>query len=662
MSSCDAQTSCAGCACPKSENAQPTDIEDSMRELNLLRQRTRELEAKLGVSADQPGKPASSSSSDPNAPPWPRPLRSSKWFDCRSDPGMTALYMERYFNFGITREELMSGAPIIGIAQSGSDLAPCNRHHMELAKRVREGIRTAGGIAIEFPTHPIQETSRRPTAALDRNLAYLTLVEILTGYFIDGVVLLTGCDKTTPAYLMAAATVNIPALCMNVGPMLNGYNRTELTGSGTVVWKARELLATGDINEAQFVDYISTGTPSVGHCNTMGTASTMNALAESLGMALPGSAAIPAAYRDRAQCAYETGKHIVEMVKSDRKPSDIMTREAFENAIVVNAAIGGSTNAPIHINAIARHMGVPISMDDWDSLGSAIPLLLNMQPSGEYLGEEYYRAGGLPAIMAELLDVGKLHGGALTCNGRTVTENVSGKHSWDRRVIRTYEDPLMKDAGFIHLKGNLFDSAIMKTCVISPAFRKRYLSAPDDPAAFEGKAIVFDGPEDYNARLESTPGITEESILVMRGVGPLGYPGAAEVVNMHPPAKLIRAGIDALFTIGDGRQSGTSASPSILNASPEAAAGGNLAILQNGDGMRIDLQKRRVDILVSDEEIARRQEELRAKGGYKVPESATPWQEMYRRDVDQLGNGMVLKSAVKYQRVAQVGDGPRHNH
>lgn len=394
----------------------------------------------------------------------------------------------------------------------------------------------------------------------------------------------------------------------------------------------------------------------------MGTASTMNALAESLGMALPGSAAIPAAYRDRAQCAYETGKHVVEMVKSDRKPSDIMTREAFENAIVVNAAIGGSTNAPIHINAIARHMGVPISMDDWDSLGSAIPLLLNMQPSGEYLGEEYYRAGGLPAIMAELLDVGKLHGGALTCNGRTVTENVSGKHSWDRRVIRTYEDPLMKDAGFIHLKGNLFDSAIMKTCVISPAFRKRYLSAPDDPAAFEGKAIVFDGPEDYNARLESTPGITEESILVMRGVGPLGYPGAAEVVNMHPPAKLIRAGIDALFTIGDGRQSGTSASPSILNASPEAAAGGNLAILQNGDGMRIDLQKRRVDILISDEEIARRQEELRAKGGYKVPESATPWQEMHRRDVDQLGNGMVLKSAVKYQRVAQVGDGPRHNH
>jgi dihydroxy-acid dehydratase len=394
----------------------------------------------------------------------------------------------------------------------------------------------------------------------------------------------------------------------------------------------------------------------------MGTASTMNALAESLGMALPGSGAIPAAYRDRAQCAYETGKHIVDMVKVDRKPSDIMTREAFENAIVVNAAIGGSTNAPIHINAIARHMGVPISMDDWDTLGSAIPLLLNMQPSGEYLGEEYYRAGGLPAIMAELLDAGKLNANALTCNGRTVKDNVSGKHSWDRRVIRTYDNPLMADAGFIHLKGNLFESAIMKTCVISPAFRKRYLSKPDDPAAFEGSAIVFDGPEDYNSRLEAMPSITEASILVMRGTGPLGYPGAAEVVNMHPPAKLIRAGIDALFCIGDGRQSGTSASPSILNASPEAAAGGNLAILKDGDGLRIDLQKRRVDILISDEEIARRHEELHAKSGYAIPESATPWQEIYRREVDQLGNGMVLKSAVKYQQVAQTGDGPRHNH
>ncbi|KAL3495729.1 dihydroxy-acid/6-phosphogluconate dehydratase [Aspergillus germanicus] len=645
------ESKCDGCACSSGGNQGMVNIEDLDKELEALRKRTIELERARAS--------AKSTTSLPNSR---RKLRSTNWFNS-GDPGMTALYIERYLNYGITREELMAGRPIIGIAQTGSDLSPCNRYHLELVKRVREGIRTAGGIAFEFPTHPIQETSRRPTACIDRNLSYLGLVEVLHGYPLDGVVLLTGCDKTTPACLMAAATMNIPAICMNVGPMINGYLKNELAGSGMVVWTGREMYAAGEINEEGLVDYISRGAPSVGHCNTMGTASTMNALAEALGMALPGSAAIPAPYRERAQCAYQTGLRIVEMVESDRKPSDIMTREAFENVIVVNTAIGGSTNAPIHINAIAKHMGVDISLDDWDQLGFHIPLLLNMQPAGEFLGEEYYRAGGLPSIMAELLDAGKLHPDVLTCNGRTVTENVKGQHTWDRRVIKPYDEPIMRDAGFVHLHGSLFNSAIMKTCVISEQFRQAFLENPEDPNAFEGAVVVFDGPEDYHSRLEdpSTP-IDDKSILVMRGTGPLGYPGAAEVVNMHPPGHLLRQGVKSLPCIGDGRQSGTSGSPSILNASPEAAAGGNLSLLQTGDRLRVDLNKRRVDILLSEDELDKRRASLEATGGYSVPESQTPWQELFRKETSQLNEGMVLREAVKYQRLAQRGEIPRHNH
>ncbi|EYE96568.1 IlvD/Edd family dehydratase [Aspergillus ruber CBS 135680] len=647
---CATKTSCEGCSCSNINT--PINIEDCESELLALRQRTRDLEKTL-----------SSVTKQATQTPTKR-LRSAQWFDNNDNPGMTALYIERYLNYGMTRDELMSSnKPVIGIAQSGSDLSPCNRYHLELAKRVREGIRSAGGIAMEFPTHPIQESSRRPTACLDRNLMYLGLVELLYGYPLDGVVLLTGCDKTTPAALMAAGTVNIPAICLNVGPMMNGYVKSELAGSGMVLWKGREMYAAGEINKEEFIDYVSRGAPSVGHCNTMGTASTMNALAEALGMALPESAAIPAPYRERAQCAYETGLQIVEMVHADRKPSDIMTREAFENTIVVNTAIGGSTNAPIHINAIAKHIGVDISLDDWDRLGFHIPLLLNMQPAGELLGEEYYRAGGLPAIMAELLDAGKLHADALTCNGRTVIDNVGGRHSWDRRMIRAYQDPLVVDAGFVHLQGNLFDSAIMKTCVISQEFREKFLENPNDPNAFEGTVVVFDGPEDYHHRLEdpSTP-INEYSVLIMRGAGPLGYPGAAEVVNMHPPGRLLRQGVHSLPCIGDGRQSGTSGSPSILNASPEAAAGGNLALLRDGDRLRVDLNKRRVDILsVSEDELRQRREELSIRGGYNNPKSQTPWQEMFRKETAQLNEGMVLREAVKYQRLAQGGE-PRHNH
>jgi dihydroxy-acid dehydratase len=592
-----------------------------------------------------------------------RKLRSREWFDNPDNPSMTALYLERYLNYGLTREELQSGKPIIGIAQTGSDLSPCNRHHIELAKRVRDGILAAGGVVMEFPVHPIQETGKRPTASLDRNLAYLGLVEVLYGYPLDGVVLTTGCDKTTPACIMAAATVNIPSIVLSGGPMLNGWFHGERTGSGTVVWKARELLAEGKIDYERFIDLVASSAPSVGHCNTMGTASTMNALAEALGMSLPGCAAIPAPYRERGQIAYATGKRIVEMVWDDLKPSDILTREAFENAIVVNSAIGGSTNAPIHVNAIARHIGVELHVKDWETIGHEVPLLVNLQPAGKYLGEEFHRAGGVPAVVNELMKHGLIREQALTVNGRSMGENCRGREAEDRDVIRTFENALMQDAGFIVLSGNLFDSAIMKTSVISEEFRDRYLTNPKDPNAFEGKAFVFDGPEEYHRRIDDESlGIDEHSILFMRGAGPIGYPGAAEVVNMQAPAYLLKRGVTSLACIGDGRQSGTSGSPSILNASPEAASGGGLALLKTGDRVRIDLGKRTADILISDEELARRRAELQQAGGYKYPPSQTPWQEIQRGMVDQLSDGMVLKPAVKYQRVAETYGVPRDNH
>jgi dihydroxy-acid dehydratase len=590
-------------------------------------------------------------------------LRSQAWFDNPDNIDMTALYLERMTNYGLTVEELQSGKPIIGIAQSGSDITPCNRHHLELAKRVREGIREAGGIAFEFPVHPIQETLKRPTAALDRNLQYLSLVEVLYGYPIDGVVLTTGCDKTTPAQIMAAATVDIPAIVLSGGPMLNGWYNGERTGSGTIVWLAREMLAKGEIDHKKFVELVASSAPSAGHCNTMGTATTMNSLAEALGMSLPGCAAIPAPHRDRGQMAYLTGKRAVEMVHEDLRPSKILTRAAFENAIVVNSAIGGSTNAPIHLNAIARHVGVELDNDDWERIGYDIPLLVNLQPAGEYLGEDYYRAGGVPAVVAELIEKGKIREDAITVNGKTLVENCKGRFSTDRRVIKPYDEPLKPHAGFLNLKGNLFDSAIMKTSVIDEEFRKRYLSNPNDPNAFEGKAVVFDGPEDYHARIDDPAlEIDENTMLFMRGTGPIGYPGGAEVVNMRTPAYLLKKGIRALPCIGDGRQSGTSGSPSILNASPEAANNGGLALLRTGDRVRIDLNKRTANILISDEELEQRRKELMAAGGYKFPESQTPWQEIQRSLVNEMSEGAVLKNAVKYQRIAETKGIPRDNH
>lgn len=592
----------------------------------------------------------------------PRRLRSREWFDNPAHPDMTALYIERYLNYGLSLEELQSGRPIIGIAQSGSDLVPCNRHHLVLADRVRDGIRDAGGIPIEFPTHPIQETGKRPTAGLDRNLAYLGLVEILYGYPLDGVVLTIGCDKTTPAALMAAATVNIPAIALSVGPMLNGWFEGKRTGSGTIIWRAREMLAAGEIDYAGFIKLIASSAPSTGFCNTMGTATTMNSLTEALGMSLPGSAAIPAPYRERQECAWETGRRIVEMVQSNRRPSDIMTRAAFLNAVRVNSAIGGSTNAPIHLNAMARHIGVELTLEDWQTHGANVPLLVNLQPAGEYLGEDYHRAGGVPAVMGELLRAGLLDGGALTANGRTVAENIGDARSHDEAVIRPIADPLETDAGLTVLRGNLFDGAVMKRSVITREFRERYLSDPDSPDRFEGRAIVFDGPEDYHQRIDDPAlGIDERSILVIRGAGPVGYPGGAEVVNMRPPAALIRSGVHALPCIGDGRQSGTSGSPSILNASPEAAMGGGLALLRTGDRILIDLAGRRVDMLVDDAEIARRRAELPAIEAGVTPESQTPWQEIQRAITGQFDTGAVLESAVKYQRIAERGM-PRDSH
>jgi dihydroxy-acid dehydratase len=594
-------------------------------------------------------------------------LRSQIWFDNPDDPDMTALYIERYMNWGLSRKELQSGKPIIGIAQTGSDLSPCNRHHIVLAERVREGIREAGGIAFEFPVHPIQETGKRPTAALDRNLAYLGLVEILFGYPIDGVVLTIGCDKTTPACLMAAATVNIPAIALSVGPMLNGWHKGRRTGSGTIKWEAKKLKAAGEIDWEEYVDIVASSAPSPGFCNTMGTATTMNSMAEALGMTLPGCAAIPAPHRERGEIAYLTGKRIVEMVGEDIKPTDIMTREAFENAIVVNSAIGGSTNAPIHLNAIARHLGLELTNDDWENIGYDVPLLADMQPAGRFLGEDFHRAGGVPAIIAELIGNARLpYPDAITVNGKSIGANCEGKFSEDREVIRAFEAPILAQSGFLNLKGNLFDSAIMKTSVITDAFRQRYLSNPDDLNAFEGRVVVFDGREDYHARINDLDlAIDEDTVLVIRGTGPVGYPGGAEVVNMNPPDALLKKGIQELPCIGDGRQSGTSGSPSILNASPEAAVGGGLALLKTGDKVRIDLNTRQANILISEEELESRRAGIAQKLGNSglayVPESQTPWQEIQRGMVDQFDRGMVLKPAVKYRDVAHKHR-PLDNH
>ncbi|MDE0524895.1 MAG: dihydroxy-acid dehydratase family protein [Boseongicola sp.] len=593
----------------------------------------------------------------------PKPmLRSRKWFSNPDNHEMTALYLERYFNYGLTPEELQSGKPIIGIAQTGSDLSPCNRHHLELAKRVRDGVNAGGGTAMEFPVHPIQETGKRPTASLDRNLAYLSLTESLYGYPIDAVVLLIGCDKTTPALLMAASTVNVPAIALSVGPMLNGWFRGQRTGSGTIVWKARELHAAGEIDDAGFMELVASSAPSTGYCNTMGTATTMNSLAEALGMQMPGSAAIPAPYRERGQMAYETGRQIVEMVRSDRRPSDIMTRKAFENAIVVNSAIGGSTNAPIHLAAIARHLGVPLCNDDWQNLGHGIPLIVNLQPAGEFLGEDYHRAGGVPAVVGELLEAALLpHPDALTANGKTIGENCEGRRSENPDVIKTVAAPMMQDAGFINLKGNLFESAIMKTSVVSREFRDRYLSNPNDPDAFECRAIVFDSIEDYHERIDDPAlEIDEECILVMRGAGPIGYPGGAEVVNMRPPAYLLKRGVHSLPCLGDGRQSGTSGSPSILNASPEAAAGGGLAVVRTGDRIRIDLKACSANVLVDESELERRRTALPERPF--APESQSPWQEIFRERTAQFSEGMVLKGAADYQDIARSKGVPRDNH
>ncbi|MDP9908741.1 dihydroxy-acid dehydratase [Variovorax boronicumulans] len=593
----------------------------------------------------------------------PRPLRSAAWFNNPEHSELSVLHLAWFLNYGLTREELQSGKPIIGIAQSGSDLTPCNRHHRELSLRVREGIREMGGIAMEFPMHPIQENGRRPTAALDRNLAYLGLVEILTGYPIDGVVLTTGCDKTTPAALMAAATANIPAIVLSGGPMLNGWHEGQRTGTGTTLFKARELFAKGSIDFPGYIDLVGSTVPSAGHCNVMGTASTMNALAEALGMSLPGCAAIPAPYRERGQMAYETGRRIVDMVREDLKPSDILTRSAFENAIVVNSAIGGSTNAPIHLIAIAKHAGVELNIQDWETVGLDVPLLLDMQPAGKYLGEEFYRAGGVPAVVAELHRHGLIRTDARTVNGHTLAVNCADAPVKDADVIRPFDQPLRENAGFLVMSGNLFDSAIMKTSVISDEFRARYLSQAGDLDAFVGRAIVFDGPEDFEARIEDPSlDIDASCILFMRGVGPIGHPGSSEVVNMRAPSHLLKSGVSALPCIGDGRQSGTSGSPSILNASPEAAAGTGLALLQTGDKVRVDLKERTVNMLVDDAVLQARARDLEAKGGYPIPASQTPWQEIQRAMVDTLSEGMVLKPATKYQRVAQTAGIPRRNH
>lgn len=592
-----------------------------------------------------------------SAPGQPPKLRSRDWFDNPERWDMTALYLERFMNYGTTPEELQSGKPIIGIAQSGSDLSPCNRVHVDLAKRIRDGIRDAGGIPIEFPVHPIFENCRRPTAALDRNLAYLGLVEILNGYPLDAVVLTTGCDKTTPSQVMAATTVDIPAIVLSGGPMLDGWHDGELVGSGTVIWRSRRALAAGLIDEEEFLDRATSSAPSLGHCNSMGTASTMNAVAEALGLSLTGCAAIPAPYRERGQYAYRTGRRIVEMVHEDLRPSHILTREAFLNAIATVSVCGGSSNAQPHIVAMARHAGIELEPEVWTDHGYDLPLLVNMQPAGQYLGERFHRAGGVPAAMWELLNAGKLFGDCLTVTGGSIADNLAGHESPDREMIRPFADPLQAQAGFLTLKGNLFDFAILKTSVISAEFRTRYLSRPGAEGIFEARAVVFDGSDDYHHRINDPAlAIDENCILVMRSSGILGWPGSAEVVNMQPPDALIQRGISWLPTLGDGRQSGTSDSPSILNASPESAAGGGLAWLRSGDIIRVDLNAGTCNMLVAPEEIARRQGE----GLPEIPPSNTPWEELFREKTGQLGEGGVMEFALKYRRTSKTL--PRHNH
>ena len=586
-------------------------------------------------------------------------LRSRRWFDNPADPAMTALYLERYMNYGITPGELRGGKPIIGIAQTGSDLSPCNRHHVELASRIRDGIRDAGGVPLEFPCHPIQETGKRPTAALDRNLAYLSLVEVLHGYPLDGVVLTTGCDKTTPAMMMGAATVNIPAIVLSGGPMLDGWWKGRLSGSGTIVWEGRKLFAEGKIGYDEFMDMVSSSAPSVGHCNTMGTATSMNSLAEALGMSLPGCAAIPAPYRERGWMAFETGRRIVGMVKESLRPSDVMTKKAFENAVVAAAALGASSNCPIHMVAVARHMGVEHTLDDWQRLGPSVPLLVDLQPAGRFLGERFFRAGGVPAVMKELLKAGKLHGDVRTVTGRTLAEDLADVPDGDREVIRSYEKPLLESAGYVVMSGNIFDSAVMKISVIDKDFRSRFLSNPDRPNVFEGRAVVFEGPEDYHERIEDPSlDIQEQSVLIIRNCGPVGYPGSAEVVNMQPPASLLKKGVMTLPTMGDGRQSGTSGSPSILNISPEAAIGGGLALLKTGDTIRIDLNTRKVDVLLPPGELDAR------RAAYAPPKlvSQTPWEEIYRSLVGQMGTGACLEPATLFLNVIETLGEARNNH
>ena len=586
-------------------------------------------------------------------------LRSQNWFNNPDNPGMTALYIERYLNFGLTRKELQSGKPIIGIAQSGSDLSPCNRHFLKLSERIRAGIRDAGGIPLEFPTHPIQETGKRPTAALDRNLAYLSLVEVLYGYPLDGVVLTTGCDKTTPASLMAASTVNIPAIVLSGGPMLDGNYKGKKVGSGTIIWEGRRMFARGEINYEEFMEMVSASAPSVGHCNTMGTATSMNSLAEALGMSLTGCAAIPAPYRERAQMAYNTGLRSVQLVEKDIKPSDIMTKEAFQNTIVTASAIGASTNAPPHIIAIAKHLNINLTLDDWEKWGEEIPLLVNLQPAGDHLGEGFFQAGGVPVVMKELSKQNKINNGAMTVTGKTVADNLANIKKTENEIIKNYEAPMKDKAGFLVLRSNFFDTAIMKMSVVSEEFKKRYLSDSEHPMQFTARAIVFDGPEHYHNEINNPElNIDENCILIIRGCGPIGYPGSAEVVNMQPPDHLLKKGISALPCLGDGRQSGTSESASILNVSPEAAAGGKLAIIQNNDLVKVDLIEKRVDVMIDQSIIDERMQKIQ----FKFPANQTPWQEIARNYVGQLSDGACLNTKEEYFDVSKTKGVPRDSH
>ena len=552
-----------------------------------------------------------------------RKLRSQAWFGGNDKDGFIHRSWMRNQGFP---GDVFDGRPVIGICNTWSELTPCNAHFRELAQRVKNGVWEAGGFPLEFPVTSLGETNMRPTAAMFRNLVSMDVEESIRANPIDAVVLLCGCDKTTPSLVMGAASCDVPTIVLSGGPMLNGHYRGQTIGSGTVVWRFSEAVKAGTMSQQEFMDAESCMSRSAGHCMTMGTASTMACMVESLGLSLPGNAAIPAVDSRRKVLAQETGRRIVAMVHEDLRIAKILTREAFQNAIRACAAIGGSTNAVIHLIAFAGRVGVPLTLDDWDKYGRDVHTILDIQPAGRFLMEEFYYAGGLPAVLWKLAQVGQLDDGALTANGKTIGENVKDAPNWDNEVIREYGNPLVESGGIAVLRGNLCpDGAVLKPSAASPHLMRH-----------RGRAVVFDTIEEYKARIDDPDlAVDETSVLVLKNCGPRGYPGMAEVGNMGLPPKLLARGITDMVRISDARMSGTAYGTVVLHVCPEAALGGPLALVREGDWIELDVEARRLHLDVDEVELARRRTE------WIEPEPAfkSGYQSLYVKHVMQADKG-----------------------